>query len=69
MKFVFILHVIVIYLLGLLAYHNIMRVQCSAGDSVNSREGGGGGGGGGHGRVQGGGDAGSRFPLFENLNL
>ena len=41
MQFVFILHVIVLYLLGLLGNQNIMRVQCSAGDSVNSRGGGG----------------------------
>ena len=29
-------------MLGLLGCHNIMRVQCSAGDSVNLGEGGGG---------------------------
>ena len=32
----------VLYLLGLLGYHNNMRVQCSAGDSVNLGGGGGG---------------------------
>ena len=40
MEFVFILHVIVLYLLGLLGYHIIMRVQCSAGDFDNSGGGG-----------------------------
>ena len=35
MYFVFILHEIVLYVLGLLGYHNIMRVQCSSWDSGN----------------------------------
>ena len=43
MYFVFILHVIVLYLLELLGYHNIMLVQCSGGDSINWGGGGGGG--------------------------
>ena len=34
------MHVIVLYLLGLLCYQNIMRIQCSAGDSVKSGGGG-----------------------------